>query len=153
MIISELINILNSIKEDIGDIDVQIYYDPDQTENLNNKYRSFATDEIKIVKLGNDNNTAFLSNEFHLGGEYEGFNYDIIYNPEDKLYHGKIIPPPHEFIENFDLTFVCKNKYQIKRYVEEMVIKYKIIMCSNKIDNTYNRINIIKDNMNLDKKD
>jgi predicted HicB family RNase H-like nuclease len=150
MVISDLISILNAIRNECGDIAIELYIDKRQYENPYSgmKESAIITEDLKLVKVKEDGSGIYLSNEFRITDEYKGCKCDVLYDPEQKIYRGKLIPP--EYIEGFNTTFVAQNKYDIRRTFEYAVDEYLDFLGNAKITMTHQVINNIKKDIELD---
>lgn len=148
MLVSDLINVLSAIKNDIGDVHVQILCDTDQLESVQSN--PIIIDDLKLVKISKDGKFVQLSNEYCYSETYKGCTCIVTYDHEKKKYYGKISTP--ENIEGFNLRFECDNKYQIKNTFMRGVEEYRDFMSNAKITKTYNKINEIigEDETDLD---
>ena len=147
MVISEIIDTLNAIMKDYGNINVQIYYDKRQTEKYISDPNVYI-DDIKVIKINSDDSGVYLSNEFIEMKEYKGCKCNISYDPEEKVYKGTLIPP--EYIEGFNSTFSSEDKYNIDQVFHYAVDEYLDFMGNAKITKTINTVKEILDENNLD---
>lgn len=145
MLISQLVNTLSKILNDYGNINVEIYYDPRESEKVNNDTQSVCIDNIKVIKIRPDNNGVYLSNEFIEYYEYKGCNTTVRYNPKTGDYYGEVIPQHH--IEGCSTKFSTKNKFQIENAFHNAVDEYLDFLGNAQVKNTLNEVkNIIEEN-------
>ena len=74
MVISDLISILNAIRNECGDIAIELYIDKRQYENPYSgmKESAIITEDLKLVKVKEEGSGIDLSNEFRITDEYKG---------------------------------------------------------------------------------
>ena len=150
MLASQLLNILNAIINEYGDIGIELYIDKRQFENPFSAMQQseIITEDLKLVKIKEDGSGIYLSNEFRITDEYKGCKCDVMFDPEAKVYKGVIIPP--EVIEGFNTTFVSPDKYSIRKTFECAVEEYLDFLGNAKISKTYETVDKIKDSIDMD---
>jgi hypothetical protein len=138
MLISDMINILSAINKEYGNIPVQIYFDKDQSENLNIDSQTAIADEIKVIRLREDSKVAYISNEFYSHDVYKGYICNSRYCVEDESYYCKIISP-----DKNELEFKCKHKYEISKVFINIVDSNIQRTASESVLKTYEKIHEI----------
>ena len=138
MLISELINILSTVQQELGDIPVQMYLDKEQSEDSKNNSQTVFVDNVKLVKIGDDSKSILLSNEYNEHIFIEGYSCDILF--KDGEYLGQIKPPYSDTIINFK----CTDKYHLQRACMELVENHRNQHCNDKIYETYQKIKDIQ---------
>lgn len=147
MHISQLINTLQAILNDYGDIQANIYYDELHDSDSTRKSPTGASiDDINTIRISDDCNYVMLSNEYSFIDEYCGCKCEVYFNPATKVYEGKIIPA--EYIEGFNTSFTCYNKYEIEDTFHIAVDEYLDFLGNAKITKTYEAVENIGLNPN-----
>lgn len=142
MVISQLINTLSAIMNEYGDINVELYCDPRESEQ-NTKIP--CIDDIKVIKMESQNKAVYLSNEFIKYYQYKDCGCTVRYNPETKEYYGEIVP--QEYIEGFNTKFSTKNKFQIEDVFHCAVDEYLDFLGNTQVKRTLDKVqNIIEEN-------
>jgi predicted HicB family RNase H-like nuclease len=147
MLISQLINTLSVIMEEYGNINVELYYDSRESENILPD-KNICIDNINVIKMKPDEKGVYLSNEFIEYYEYKGCNCTVKYNPETEEYEGKVIP--YEQIEGFNTNFTVKNKYQVEEVFHYAVDEYLDFLGNAQVKRTLEKV---KDIVGDDKED
>lgn len=142
MVISQLINTLNSIMKEYGNINVETYFDSRQNE-LFNEDQDIFINEISVVKIKPDGKGVYLSNEFIKYYNYKDCNCTVRYNPEDKRYYGTINTGQN--IEGFDTEFSTENKFQIEDIFHYAVEQYLSLLAYAQLKRTLDAIDNTKD--------
>lgn len=144
MTLSNFINILSAIYNDYGDIQVELYYDKDQdSDNTRVEPNGSIVNDLETIRISTDSSRVYLSNEFSYVDEYNGCSCDVRYNPEKKIYEGKIIPT--EYIEGFNTSFTSFTKHDIDTIFKAAVDEYLDFMGNAKITKTLKAIGIDSD--------
>lgn len=141
MQISELMNILNDIYNNFGDLAVDIHYDPRQSESLIKDPQGINIDDIKTIQISEDGSTVHIMNKYSWINDYNGCRGEVYYNPETKQYEGRIIP--QDYIEGFNTIFTSPDKYQIEKVFKVAVDEYNDFMGNAKIIRTMEAVNNI----------
>ena len=141
MIIKDLISILQEIQDNCGDyVTVEIFHDAKQSESLHNGQNGISIDDIKTVRLNEDNSKVYISNEFAYTETYNGYTCSAIYDSNSNKCKGIIIA---EQIDNYDLSFEAENKYGISEAFHNAVDKYMKYLNEKSIIKTCKAINDI----------
>ena len=146
MVISQLINILTDIYNNFGDLNINIYYDPRQSESLVKDPNGINIDDAKTLQI--DGESVNIMNMYSWISEYNGCRGEVYYNPDTKLYEGKIIP--NEYIEGFNTSFTSVDKYSIEEIFKKAVDEYNDFMGNAKIIKTMHAVNEIINDTNED---
>lgn len=146
MRISELVEILNDIGNNFGDLRVEIHYDPRQSESLIKDPEGINIDDVKTLQISEDNTVVYIQNRYSWINDYNGCKGEVYYNPETKLYEGRIIPDIK--VDGFDTTFSSPDKYKIEEIFKNVVDEYNNFLGNNKISETMNVVNNILDKSN-----
>lgn len=144
MKISQLIEILQDIGAKFGDLLVNIHYDPRQSEGLIKDPNGINIDELKTVQISDDGASVNLMNMYSWLDEYNGCTGEAFYNPDKKIYEGRIIP--NDYIEGFNTEFTAKDKYSIEQTFKYAVDEYNNFLGNAKISKTMEAVNDILDN-------
>ena len=139
MQISQLMNILNDIYNNFGDLLVNIHYDPRQSESLIKDPQGINIDEIKTIQISEDGASVNIMNKYSWINDYNGCRGEVYYNPDTKQYEGRIIPT--DYIEGFNTTFTSPDKYQIESIFKYAVDEYNNFMGNAKIIRTMEAVN------------
>lgn len=151
MFISQLINTLKSIMDEYGDMNVDLYHDYKQSDNiLHRDPYGVCIDDIKVIKLKPEGKGVYLSNEYITFLEYNGCNCTVTYNSENDIYEGVVTPP--EVIEGFNLNFSSKDRYSIENIFHYAVDEYYDFLGNAKITKTLQAVKEIngEDDEDLD---
>ena len=141
MKISELMAILDSIYSSFGDLLVNVYYDPRQSESIIKDPNGINIDDLKTLQISQDGTAVNLMNMYSWTDNYHGCRGEVYYNPETKQYEGRIIPK--ELIEGFNTTFTAPDKYKIPDVFRYAVDEYNDFMGNAKIIKTMEAVNNI----------
>ncbi len=142
MLISQLINTLSIIMKEYGNINVELYCDPRESENVQSIP---CIDNIKVIKMRSDDKAVYLSNEFIEYYQYRGCTCTVRYNSDSGEYYGEIIPA--EYIEGFNTKFSTKNKFQIEDVFHYAVDEYLDFLGNAQVKKTLDKVkNIIEEN-------
>ena len=150
MKISELINILANINELYGDLEVNIFYDPRQSESPIKDPEGINIDKIKTVQVQN-NGTINIMNVYSWVSEYKNCRGEVFYNPNNKLFEGNIFP--NELIDGYDLSFSTIDKFGIEEVFREAVDKYYTYLNNIKIAKTVEVVDNILNNQSSKKEE
>ena len=144
MTISQLMGILNDIYNNFGDLNVNVYYDPRQSEGLIKDPQGINIDDLKTLQISEDGTSVNLMNMYSWLGDYNGCRGEAYYNPETKQYEGKIIP--NDYIEGFNTTFSSIDKYRLEEVFHKAVDEYNDFMGNAKITRTVETVDgIVKE--------
>ena len=142
MQISSLIDILTQIRNNCGDINIQIFYDTRQSENVYSDSKELLIDDVKMVKINNDCTQVYLSNEYGANSEYLGYTCEYRYDPDSKMYYGVINMEPEV---PFNTVFYSKEKYSLENLFHVNIDEYINKVNIKNLNKTYNTINDILD--------
>jgi hypothetical protein len=111
MVISQLINILTDIYNNFGDLNINIYYDPRQSESLVKDPNGINIDDAKTLQI--DGESVNIMNMYSWISEYNGCRGEVYYNPDTNecLETCKGLPGK-EFADKIDTTYTtqpCKD--------------------------------------------
>ena len=144
MLISQLINTLNSIMGEYGNIDVEILCNSEESTG----YEGIYIDNINVIKMRADSKAVYLSNEFIKYYEYKGCNCTVRYNPKTGDYYGEVVP--QQYIEGFNTKFSTKNKFQIENIFHNAVDEYLDFLGNAQVMKTLNEVKNITGEDDLD---
>jgi len=131
---SEILSMMERIKEEYGDIEVKIQIDPRQP-GVGMDNNTFF-DEITLIKMGPEDKYVILSNVFIKYYEAKGISGVITYDPDTKLYNGKL----NTNIEGFTGTFYATNPQQAVLNFNNCVDEYLDFMKNAQIINANNLV-------------
>ena len=122
MDINNLIGILNYVKEEYGNIDVNIKVNPKFILTPDNA--AINLDDIKNVFINEDMHYVTLTNEIVLNEVYKGIKSEIIYDPDEDIYRGSLVNI-NDFDGKYNFTasseFSAKKKFVlvVEQYIED----------------------------------
>ena len=136
MTISAVIDSLNYIKDIYGDLDVEIYHDIKQSDNLQKDPYGVCIDSIKSINV--KDNKVYISNEFSYFEEFMGYKCSVYYYPEEKIYKGFFYGK-----DEIKIDFSAIDKYNISDEFHIAVDKYIKYITSRNLIDTYKAVDKI----------
>ena len=148
MLISELVSTLEAIKNEYGDMSVNVQFDIRQSEGFIRNPHGLNIDQVRSIKMAESGIEVNITNDFIYIDEYKGCSCEVEYYPDEKIYKGKVIPPDE--IEGFNSSFTAPDKFTIDKAFHAAVDEYLDFMSNAKLTKTYEAVNDVLDDMEME---